>query len=159
MNESVDSIVKPYFEACELGKGWELCKVYCHPEATFEAQLKDVKHLKTLEAYSEFIKGLFLTTYKNLTYEIKSWLSFQNQVVAYAVFKEMSIETDEVEETDGNLLNNDRKEEKLKNKKKMNNNPVLFEYVYVIDLEDGKVCNMTKIEDKKWAMEELGWEK
>jgi hypothetical protein len=27
-----------FFEACEAGKGWEACKAYCKPDATFSAQ-------------------------------------------------------------------------------------------------------------------------
>ena len=24
-----------FFEACETGKGWQVCAQYCHPNATF----------------------------------------------------------------------------------------------------------------------------
>ena len=29
---------KLFFEACETGKGWDGCKAYSHPDATFSAQ-------------------------------------------------------------------------------------------------------------------------
>ena len=29
---------KRFFEACETGKGWTACKVYCKPDATFSSQ-------------------------------------------------------------------------------------------------------------------------
>ena len=28
---------KLFFDACETGKGWEGCKDYCRPDATFSA--------------------------------------------------------------------------------------------------------------------------
>ena len=157
MSESVDIIAKAFFDSCELGKGWEVCKIYCSPNCEFEAQVATLEHIKTIEEYCEYLKGMFLTNYKNLTYEMKSWTTFNNQIIAYAVFKEISIDSNETVETDGNLLNNERKEEKSKNKVKLNTNPILYEYVYVIDVKDGKVCNMTKIENRSWAKKELGW--
>ena len=158
MSDSIESIAKIFFEACELGKGWEICKLYCSPNCEFEAQVNSIpNNIKTLEEYSEYNKGLFLTTFKNLTFELKSWICTKNQVVAYAVFKEISEDSNNIIETDGNLLNQEEKKEKIKNIIKLNTNPILYEYVYVIDGKDGKICSMTKIEERKWAMKELGW--
>ena len=27
-----------FFDACETGKGWDYCKAFCHPDATFSSQ-------------------------------------------------------------------------------------------------------------------------
>ena len=32
---AITGIAKTFFEACEAGKGWEGCKEYCEPGATF----------------------------------------------------------------------------------------------------------------------------
>jgi len=34
----ITSIAKEFFEACEAGKGWEGCRTYCLPTASFAAQ-------------------------------------------------------------------------------------------------------------------------
>ena len=38
-----------FFDACETGKGWEGCKDYCHPGATFSAQAGALAGIETLE--------------------------------------------------------------------------------------------------------------
>jgi len=35
---NITSIAKEFFEACEAGKGWQACRVYCTPNASFAAQ-------------------------------------------------------------------------------------------------------------------------
>lgn len=49
---------KSFFEACETGKGWEGCRAFCHPDATFSAQADALAEIKTLEAYTEWMKSL-----------------------------------------------------------------------------------------------------
>ena len=53
------SQAKLFFEACETGKGWDGCKAYCHPEATFSAQTGALSGIDTLEGYCEWMKNLF----------------------------------------------------------------------------------------------------
>lgn len=48
---------KLFFEACETGKGWEACKAYCQPDATFSAQTGALAEIKTLEAYTDWMKA------------------------------------------------------------------------------------------------------
>ena len=49
---------KLFFEACETGKGWDGCKAYCHPGATFTAQAGVLAETDTVEGYSEWMKNL-----------------------------------------------------------------------------------------------------
>ena len=35
---SIKEVANQFFEACEAGKGWEACKAFCKPNATFAAQ-------------------------------------------------------------------------------------------------------------------------
>ena len=46
---SMSDVAMKFFEACETGKGWEGCKAYCHPNATFVAQAEPLADVKTLE--------------------------------------------------------------------------------------------------------------
>ena len=78
---------KSFFEACETGKGWESCKAYCHPEATFSAQADALSDIKTVEGYTEWTKNL-LTPIPDGRYELKFMAADEerNCVAAFAVF-------------------------------------------------------------------------
>jgi hypothetical protein len=47
-----------FFVACETGKGWEGCKQYCHPDATFSAQAPALADIGTVEAYADWMAWL-----------------------------------------------------------------------------------------------------
>jgi len=47
-----------FFDACETGKGWEVCQDWCHADATFSCQADALADTITLAAYSEWMKGL-----------------------------------------------------------------------------------------------------
>lgn len=76
-----------FFEACETGKGWEGCKAYCQPNATFSAQAGALAGINTLEGYSDWMKGL-LTPLPDGHYELRFFAADEarNSVAAYAVF-------------------------------------------------------------------------
>ena len=57
MSENLDR-AKLFFDACETGKGWDVCRAYCHPDATFSAQSGVLSDIDTLEGYSEWMKNL-----------------------------------------------------------------------------------------------------
>ncbi len=58
---SITETAKAFFAACEDGKGWEACSVYCTPDATFTAQAEPLADTKTLRQYTEWMKGLLTT--------------------------------------------------------------------------------------------------
>jgi len=35
---NVKDITTYFFDACETGKGWDVCRQYCHDDAGFRAQ-------------------------------------------------------------------------------------------------------------------------
>jgi hypothetical protein len=55
---SIRETAKKFFDACETGQGWQRCQEYCHPGATFSAQAAALAGVDTLEAYTEWMKGL-----------------------------------------------------------------------------------------------------
>ena len=55
---SITTVAKQFFDACETGKGWEGCKAYCKREATFSAQAEPLADVKTLQQYTDWMKGL-----------------------------------------------------------------------------------------------------
>ena len=61
---------RQFFEACETGAGWENCKAYCLPKATFSSQTGALADIAILEDYCEWMKNL-LTPIPNGHYELK----------------------------------------------------------------------------------------
>ncbi|MEM6284064.1 MAG: nuclear transport factor 2 family protein, partial [Chloroflexota bacterium] len=47
-----------FFDACETGKGWDACKGWCADGASFACQADALADITTLEAYTEWMKGL-----------------------------------------------------------------------------------------------------
>lgn len=43
---SIVETAKEFFTACETGKGWDDCKVFCEPDATFSAQAEPLANVK-----------------------------------------------------------------------------------------------------------------
>ena len=78
---------RDFFDACETGKGWEVCKQWCHDGATFSAQADALADVTTVEGYTEWMKGL-LTPIPDGHYELKSFSedAEHGNVVATAVF-------------------------------------------------------------------------
>ena len=67
---SITRVAEAFFDACETGKGWEGCRAYCAPDATFSAQAEPLLDVRTLEQYTEWMKGL-LTVLPDGRYELK----------------------------------------------------------------------------------------
>ena len=123
---SITAIAKEFFDACENGKGWEVCKTYCAPNATFAAQVEPLAGTKTLAEYADWMKGL-LTIMPDGAYEVKSFAidTERNNVAAYAVFSGTHTGTGGPCAATGKKTNSD--------------------YVYVMQFTDGKISHMTKI--------------
>jgi predicted ester cyclase len=77
-----------FFDACETGQGWQGCQQYCHPGATFSAQVGALADIHTLQAYTDWMQGL-LTPIPDGQYEIRSFAvdEERNNVAAYGVFR------------------------------------------------------------------------
>ena len=127
-----------FFEACEKGKGWEECKTYCMADATFSAQSEPIADRKSLEQYTEWMKGL-LTFMPDAKYEIKSFATDEERhnVSAYAVIT--GTHTGE----GGPVPPTGKK--------------TVADYVYVMEFDGDNIRHMTKIWNASWTMKELGW--
>ena len=84
---SITAIANDFFAACETGKGWEVCKAFCAPNATFAAQAEPLADINTLAGYTDWMQGL-MTIMPDGSYEVKSFATDteRNNVAAYAVF-------------------------------------------------------------------------
>jgi len=127
-----------FFEACETGKGWEGTGPCCHPEATFSAQSSVLAGVETLEAYTEWMKGMF-TPCPDGSYEIRSFGvdEDRNNVSAYGVFRGTHTGEGGPVPPTGQSVEAD--------------------YVYVMQFEGDKIRHMTKIWNDAESLKQLGW--
>jgi predicted ester cyclase len=135
---AITDVAKEFFAACEAGKGWEACKPYCAPDATFSAQAEPLAELRSLQQYADWMQGL-MAILPDGRYEVKSFATDaeRGNVSAYAVFH--GTHTGQ-----GGPVAPTRKSTRS-------------DYVYVMDFANGKIRHMTKIWNAGWAMKELGW--
>ena len=129
---------RKFFEACETGKGWDGCKSYCTPDATFSAQSTPLLETKTLSAYADWMKGMF-TPFPDARYELKSFAvdDERNNVSAFAVFKATNTGPGGPLPPTGKSIATD--------------------YVYVMQFEGEKIAHMTKIWNDTIALKQAGW--
>src|SRR3954467_6633462 len=123
---NITGVAKEFFEACEVGKGWEVCKAYCTPDATFAAQAEPLAGVATLAQYTDWMKGL-MTIMPNGSYEVKSFATDaeRNNVAAYGVFSGTHTGPGGPCPTTGRNTRTD--------------------YVYVMQFKGDKISHMTKI--------------
>lgn len=129
---------KTFFHACETGKGWSECAQYCTPEASFSCQSVALADTHTLEAYTEWMKGL-LVPIPDGHYDMKGFAEDADRsvVLAFAVFKGTnSAEGGPVPPT---------------------GRSVAADYVYSMEFAGGKIAHMTKIWNDTESLKDLGW--
>lgn len=135
---SIKDTAEQFFDACETGKGWEGCERYCHPEATFSAQAEALAGVDTLQAYTEWMKGL-LTPVPDGRYEVRSFAvdEVRNSVAAYAVFRGTHTGEGGPVPPTGNRVEAD--------------------YVYIMEFEGDTIRHMTKVWNDAVSLKQLAW--
>lgn len=135
---SIADIAEKFFIACEAGKGWEGCKAFCAPGATFAAQAEPLTDVKTLEGYCNWMKAI-LGPLPDGRYELKSFAVDEKRrnVSAFAVFHATHTGTG------GPVPPTGRK--------------TATDYVYVMQFTGDKISHMTKVWHSGLCLKELGW--
>ena len=135
---SMSETAMAFFDACETGKGWEVCQAWCHEGASFACQAATLAEISTLKDYTEWMKGL-LTPIPDLTYEIAAFATDEerNSVSVYGVVHGTQTgEGGPVPPT---------------------GNAVTADYVYVMRFDGDKIRHMTKIWNDGHTLKQLGW--
>ncbi len=135
---SMTPAAQKFFEACEAGKGWAVCKEWCTPNATFSAQAEPLADVRTLEQYTDWMTGL-LTFIPDGRYELKSFATDEERknVSAYGIFMGTHSGQGGPCPPTGKSVKTD--------------------YVYVMYFDGDKIKHMQKIWHAGLAMKELGW--
>lgn len=137
----MSTILEParqFFDACETGKGWESCKTYCHPDATFSSQTAVLSDISTLEGYCDWMKGMF-TPVPDAHYELKFFAADEagKSAAAYAVFHGTQTGPGGPVPATGKT--------------------VAADYVYHMEFDGERIKHMTKIWNDTFSVQQLGW--
>jgi predicted ester cyclase len=134
----ISSQAQAFFEACETGKGWEACKEYCHPNASFASQTGALSGINTLEGYCNWMKNLF-TPVPDGHYELRFFGvdEARSTVAAYAVFHGTQTGPGGPVPPTGKTIAAD--------------------YVYAMKFDGDRITSMTKIWNDTFSRQQLGW--
>ena len=135
---SIADTAERFFDACETGKGWDGCEQYCHPGVTFTSQADALAEVDTLEAYTEWMKGL-LTLMPDGNAEVRSFGvdEARSNVTAFGVFRGTHTGEGGPVPPTGKSAQAD--------------------YVYVMEFDGDRIRHMTKIWNDGITMRQLGW--
>jgi predicted ester cyclase len=135
---SIKDTAEQFFQACDAGKGWEGCKRYCHPGATFSVQAEALAGIKTLEAYTDWMKGFFPLAPDGRA-EVRAFAvdEGRNSVIAYGVFRATHTGQGGPVPPTGKRCETD--------------------YVYVMAFDGGRIRHLTKIWNDGVCLKQLGW--
>lgn len=135
---TITEIAEAFFDACEAGKGWDACKTWSQPDASFSCQADALASVTTVEGYVEWVKGL-LGPLPDMRPEVKAFATDaqRNSVAVFSVVHGTQTGAGGPVPPTGNTLAAD--------------------YVYVMDFEGEKIRHMTKIWNDGHTMKQLGW--
>jgi len=135
---SIVETAAAFFELCEAGKGWEVCRRFCTPDASFSAQAEPLAEIRTLEGYTNWMAWLF-GPLPDGRYELKSLaVDLEHaSVCAFAVFS--GTHTGER----GPVPPTGRRVE--------------ADYVYIMSFEGQRIRHVTKVWNAGWSLRQLGW--
>lgn len=129
---------RQFFDACETGRGWEVCKAYCHPDASFSAQADALSGMTTVEAYTEWAKGI-LTPLPDGHYELKFFAPDSSDTAVSAVATFHGTHTGE-----GGPV-------------PPTGQAAATDYVYLLQFDGDRIRHMTKIWNDGYGLRQLGW--
>lgn len=132
------SVALEFFDACETGAGWEGCRPYCHANATFSAQADVLSEIKTVEAYSDWMRKM-MTPIPDGNYELKFFAADEERdcVAAVAVFRGTQTGPGGPVDPTGKTVSAD--------------------YAYAMEFDGGKISHVTKIWNDVISLRQLGW--
>ena len=135
---SIRQVAEHFFEACETGKGWDGCKQYCRPDATFSCQAEALADVKSVQAYTAWMAGLTMIM-PDARYDIHSFAvdEDRNNVTVFATYHGTHTEEGGPVPPTGRRVASD--------------------YTYTMEFDGDRIRHMTKVWNAPYAMKELGW--
>ena len=132
------STAQAFFDACETGKGWDVCQAWCTEGSSFACQADTLTEIKTLADYCEWMKGL-LAPVPDGRYKLTSFAMDEARSTAVATAEFHGTQTGQ-----GGPVAPTGK-------------VVVSDYAYVMQFNGDKIVHMTKIWNDVQALRGLGW--
>lgn len=127
------------FHACESSAGWQACREYVEPDASFEAQAGPLVEVATVQDYAEWMVGV-ATWMPDGGYELhtSAWDEENRAATFFATFRGRHTgEGGPVPPTNRDMNSH---------------------YVFVMVMNDeDRVRKIYKIWNAAWALQQLGW--
>lgn len=127
-----------FFDACETGKGWDVCQQWCKSNATFSCQADALADTMTLASYADWMKGL-LTPIPDGHYKLTAFAADEARGTVVAAAEFHGTQTGE-----GGPV-------------PPTGNSVVSDYAYIMHFDGDKISHMTKIWNDVPALRGLGW--
>ena len=128
------------FHACESSEGWEACRPFADPGATFEAQAGPLSDLETVEQYAEWMANDVPKWMPDGRYDLhaSAWDEERGVALFFATFHGTHAGDGGPVPPTHQQMNTD--------------------YVFAVFTNgEGRVERMTKVWNAHWAMQQLGW--
>jgi ketosteroid isomerase-like protein len=137
MSERLEQ-ARAFFDAVETGKGWEVCRQWCHPDAVFAAQAGSLAEVATVEAYAEWMKDIY-TPMPDARYEMTFFGEDTERgvVTGCAVFMGTHTGPGGPVEPTGKS--------------------VAADYAYMMEFDGDRIRKMTKIWNDAHSFAQVGW--
>jgi predicted ester cyclase len=135
---TISDAARDFIDACDTGKGWDVCKAYCHDDATFSCQADALAELNSLADYVGWAQGL-LTPIPDAHTEMKAFGVDEARGTAVAALVFHGTQSGE-----GGPVPPTGK-------------TVATDYVYVLEFDGPKIRHMNKIWNDGPALRALGW--
>lgn len=127
-----------FFDACESGEGWDACRPYCHPDATFSAQAGPLVDIDTMEEYAGWMQAQY-EAMPDIEYELTSLAVDEDRdnVCTSAVLRGTHTGEGGPVPATGKSVESD--------------------YAYLMQFRGDRIEHVTKIWNAPFAMKQLGW--
>ena len=135
---SITEIADQFVDACDSGKGWEVCSQYCVDDATFECQADALAEISTVEGYCSWARDL-LTPVPDGDGKVLSLTTDEDRAVvtAVAVFTGTQTGPGPVDPPTGKSVASD--------------------YVYSMHFDGDRIRHIHKVWNDGHALRQLGW--
>lgn len=129
-----------FFHACESAQGWEACRGFVAPGATFEAQCEPLTDVHTVEQYCEWMAAGGNGPFKGSSYRLKAsaYDAVRRVAMFYGRFTARHVGEGGPVPPTGKETDTD------------------YVYIFTMDADD-RIAKLVKVWNAGWAMRELGW--
>ena len=135
----IQETAKSFFEACEAGKGWDVCKTYCLENASFSSHAAPLLEVTTIQDYADWMQGVVVLM-PDCEYDLKSVTVDEGNkhISFFAVFS--GTHTGEGGPLEPTGLRG------------------TVDYVYALEFSEDKIKHLTKIWNPHYFFQQIGWE-